>query len=79
MVYGRDGEILVGGTIGGSGTTAADAAAFFITFQLIVLHAADAQFPHLLVFTDRCLRKFPFADKQDPERQPQEGDAEQNK
>jgi hypothetical protein len=73
MVYCRDGKNAVRGVIKESGTaTTATTATIFITFQLIVFHAGNAQFPHLLVLADGCLRKPSFPDKKDPEGQSQE-------
>jgi hypothetical protein len=73
MVYCRDGKNAVRGVIKESGTaTTATTATIFITFQLIVFHAGNAQFPHLLVLADGGLRKPALADKKDPESQSQE-------
>ncbi len=79
MVYRRNGKNSVRGVIKGSGTaTTANTATIFITFQLIVFHTGNAQFPHLLVLADGCLRKPSFPDKKDPEGQSQESYSQQD-
>ncbi len=75
MVYPRHGEAAVRGVIRGSGT-ATSAIAFWITFQLIVFHAGNAHFPHLLVLADGCLRKPAAPHKKDPESQSKERDSQ---
>jgi hypothetical protein len=68
MVYRRNGKNTVRGVIRASETaTSANITAIFIAFQLIVFHAGDAQFPHLLVLAYRGLRKPAPANKQNPE------------
>jgi hypothetical protein len=72
MVYSRHGKNTVRRVIRGSYTATSAATVIFIAFQLIVFHAGNAQFPHLLVLADGGLRKPALADKKDPESQSQE-------
>ena len=78
MVYRRDGKNAVGGIIKESGT-ATTATAIFMAIHLIMLYAGNAQFPHLLVLTDGCLRKPSPADKQCPEGKSEESYSQQDK
>jgi len=80
MVYCRDEKNAVRGVIKESDTaTTATTTTIFIAFQLIVFHAGNAQFPHLLVLADGCLRKPSFPDKKDSEGQSQESYSQQDK
>ncbi len=79
MVYRRNGKNSVRRVIKESCTaTTANTATIFIAFQLIVFHTGNAQFPHLLVLADGCLRKPSLPDKKDPEGQSQESYSQQD-
>jgi len=79
MVYCRDGKNAVRGIIKESpAATTATTTAIFMAIHLIMLYAGNAQFPHLLVLADGCLRKPSPADKQCPEGQSQESHAKQD-
>ena len=79
MVYRRNGENTFRGVLRDSDTaTFATITAVFIAFQLIVLHAGNVKFPHLLVLADGGLRKPASANKQSPEGQSQESYSQQD-
>ena len=80
MVYRRNGRHALRGIVEDSGTAAPDGSApVLVAFQLIVFHAGDAQFAHLLVLPDRSLGKPSFPDKEGPERKCQESHSQQDK
>ena len=79
MVYRGNGKNSVRGVIKESGTaTTATSAAIFMAVHLIMFHAGNAQFPHLLVLANGGLRKPAPADKKSPEGKSQESYSQQD-
>jgi hypothetical protein len=72
MVYQRDGKNSVRGVVNKSCTSTTTLCTILKAFHLIVFHTGDAQFPHLFILADGCLRKPSVADKKNPEGKSQE-------
>ena len=79
MVYRGNGKNSVRGVIKDSGTTTtATSGTIFLAVNLIMFHAGNAQFPHLLVLANGGLRKRAPGDEQSPEGQSQESYSQQD-